>query len=62
MNNSKILCRNVYDFSNQTKVYLNLLFIVLLIVFFDFSRCVKIHLYWKRNTFSSTKSSDCYNV
>ena len=42
MNNTKI-CRSVYDFSNQTKVSLNLLFIVLLIVFFDFSRCVKVH-------------------
>ena len=42
MNNSKI-CKSVYDFSNQTKVNLNLLFIVLLIVFFDFSRCVKVN-------------------
>ena len=43
MNNSKILCRSVYDFSNQTKVSLNLFFIILLIVFFDFSRCVKVN-------------------
>ena len=40
MNNSKI-CKGVYDFSNQTKVSLNLLFIVLLIVFFGFSSCAK---------------------
>ena len=40
MNNSKI-CKGVYDFSNKTKVSLNLFFIILLIVFFDFSKCAK---------------------
>ena len=42
MNNTKI-CKSIYDFSNQTKVSLNLLFIVLIIVFFDFSKCVKVN-------------------
>ena len=40
MNNSKI-CKSVYDFSNQTKVRLNIFFIILLIVFFDNSKCAK---------------------
>ena len=44
MNNSKI-CKSIYDFSNQTKVNLNLLFIVLLIVFFDFSKCAKMDFF-----------------
>ena len=42
MNYSKIY-KSVYDLSNQTKVNLNLLFIVLLIVFFDFSKCAKVN-------------------
>ena len=40
MNNSKI-CKSVNDFSNQTKVSLNLILTILLIVFFDFSKCAK---------------------
>ena len=44
MNNSKI-CKSIYDYSNQTKVSLNLLFIVLLIVFFDFSKCAKMDFF-----------------
>ena len=44
MNSSKI-CKSFYDFSNQTKVSLILLFIVLLIVFFDFSKCVKMDFF-----------------
>ena len=44
MNSSKI-CKSFYDFSNQTKVNFNLLFIVLLIVFFDFSKCAKMNFF-----------------